>query len=71
MHRHLSGQTLTREKLNDFLDALASLELDMTLTGSLIFREIFTTGFWDTDLSTLQPNNLTTLLPYYLTPLQP
>ena len=27
-----------------FLDALASLELDMPLTGATLFREIFSTG---------------------------
>ena len=44
-----------------FLDALASLELDMTLTGSPIFREISVNRtFRYTDL---QPYNLTTLQP--------
>ena len=37
-----------------FLDAPASLELVISVGGQF-FREIFSTGFWDTDLSTLQP----------------
>ena len=48
-----------------FLDALASLELDMTLTGSpIFFREILDQSvkktFRQTDLKTIQPYNLTT-----------
>ena len=31
---------------NIFLDALASLELDMPLTGSQIFREILPSWYW-------------------------
>ena len=45
-----------------FLDALASLELDTTLSGSQIFREILVNKlFVLTDLHTLQSYNLTTL----------
>ena len=51
-----------------FLDALASLELDLPLTGSQIFREISVNKtFGHTDL---QSYNRTTLQPYNLTPLQ-
>ena len=59
-----------------FLDALASLELDLTLTGSPIFREISENKtFGHTDLqsynrTTLQPKTLTALQPYNLTTLQ-
>ena len=53
-----------------FLDALASLELVISVGGQF-FREIFSTGFWDTDLSILKPYNITTLQPYDLTTLQP
>ena len=50
---------------SNFLDALASLELVMTVTGSQIFfREILDQSvnktFRQTDLKTIQPYNLTT-----------
>ena len=55
-----------------FLDALASLEWDMPLTGSTIFREISVNKIFGlTDYHKLQLYNITALQPYNLTIVQP
>ena len=75
--RGLRAFLIHHERITCFLDALASLELDMPLRGSTIFREISvnkTFGHTDVqqyNLTTSQLYNFTILQPFNLTTLQP